>query len=232
MADKTSLEDLGLGKDQLEGAEFDQIPENIGQSFPDPPQPGKYRFRLPAAGVMKTIWAKVQSEKHGERINAIFADDSALIIVQSPNGEHDGEEFRWRCSNVPRERTKEKILVSDMDLLLRALGVTQRPKTNAAYAQALIKCAGREFGADNEFSYNCNPTKEIYVDDGAGGQQKIDGQMGCGARYYQRDVPKVLSDPNDPASPKVYPLRITCSGADGACGASVRAFPNLTAFKA
>jgi hypothetical protein len=230
MADKTSLESLGLGKEQLEGTEFDNIPENIGQSFPDPVQPGQYRFRLPPAGVMKTIWAKVNSQNYGERINAIFEDESALIIVQSPNKEHDGEEYRYRCSNVPRERTKEKILVSDMDLLLRALGVTARPRTNRAYADALIKQAGREFTATSEFSYRCSDTREIYVDDGNGGQAKVEGKMGCGTRYYQRDVSKVLSDPGDPASPKVYPVRITCSNPD--CGASVRAFPNLTGFKA
>lgn len=227
MAD--SLEALGLGKEQLEGAEFDQIPENIGQSFPDPPQPGVYRFKLPTSAQMKTIWAKVESSEHGDRINAIFEDDAALKIVQSPGGEHDGEEFRWRCSNVPRPRTKEQILVSDMDLLLRALGVTQRPKTNRAYAEALIKLGGREFTATNEFSYNCNPKKEIYVDNGAGGQEKVEGKVGCGNRYYQRDVAKVPSDPSDPASPKVFPLRIQCSNPD--CGASIRAFPNLTGFK-
>jgi hypothetical protein len=229
MSDKTSLEALGLGKEQLDGAEFDAIPENIGQSFPDPPQPGTYRFKLPPAGVMKAIWAKVDSQNHGERINAIFEDDSALTIVQSPGKEHDGEAFRWRCSNVPRERTKEKILVSDMDLLLRALGATIRPKTNAAYAQALLKHAGQEFTAAIEFSWNCNPKKDIYVDDGNGSTAVVEGKVGCGTRYYQRDVAKVASNPDDPASPKGYPVRITCSNPD--CGASVRAFPNLTAFK-
>jgi hypothetical protein len=230
MADKATLESLGLGKDQLEGAEFDQIPENIGQSYPDPIQPGTYRFRLPPAGIMKSIWAKVDSTNHGERINAIFEDESALTIVQSPNHEHDGEEFRARISNVPRERTKEKILVSDMDLLLRGLGVTARPKTNKAYAEALLKCAGREFTATVEFQYSCNPKKDIYVDDGNGGQAKVEGKAGCGARYYQNQIAKVASDPADPASPKVYPVRITCSNED--CGASIKAFPNLAAFKA
>lgn len=230
MADKGSLESLGLGKEQLEGAEFADIPENLGQSFPDPPQPGVYRFRLPTAGQMKAIWATVDSTNYGQRLNAIFEDDAELIIVQSPNHEHDGEGFRWRLSNVPRERGKEKVLVSDMDLLLRAKGITTRPKTNKAYAEAMLKLAGQEFTATEEFSYRCADNREIYVDDGAGGQQKVEGKMGCGSRYYQRDVPRVPSDPNDPASPKVYPLRITCSNPD--CGASIRAFPNLTGFKA
>lgn len=227
--EKGSLEQLGLGKEQLEGAEFDQIPENIGQSFPDPIQPGVYRFKLPSAAAMKAIWAKVQSTDYGERINAIFEDDAALTIVQSPGNAHNGEEYRWRCSNVPRKRTKEEILVSDMDLLLRALGVTIRPKTNKSYAEALIKQAGREFTATSEFSYRCSPDREIYVDDGQGGTAKVEGKMGCGTRYYQRDVSKIPSNPVDPASPLVYPVRITCSNPE--CGASIRAFPNLTGFK-
>lgn len=216
-SEKGSLNDLGLSNTSLEGASFDDIPENIGMSFPDPPQPGKYRFRLPAS--LAAVWAVVESEKHGQRINAVFDDKDPLIIVQSPGGEHDDEEFQYRISNVPRERTKEKILVSDMDLLLRALGETARPKTNKAYAQALQKYAGKEFGATVEFSWRCNPAKDAYFDDGAGGTQKVEGRVGCGARYYQRDVAKVEG---------VYPVRITCSNPE--CGASVRAFPNLTGF--
>src|SRR5436190_9606869 len=116
MADKGSLESLGLGKEQLEGAEFADIPENLGQSFPDPPQPGVYRFRLPPAKAI--MFSTVESSNYGARINAHFEDDAELTIVQSPNHEHDGEGFRWRVSNIPRERGKEKVLVSDMDLLL------------------------------------------------------------------------------------------------------------------
>jgi hypothetical protein len=230
MSDKASLESLGLGKEVLEGAEFDAIPEGIGQSYPDPPQPGTYRFRLPPSGILKGCFAVVESTKYGKRINAIFEDDSALVIVQSPGKSHDNEEFRWRCSNIPRERTKEKILVSDMDLLLRVLGKTTRPKTNADYGKALVSVAGMEFTATNEFSWNCSPQREIYVDDGNGGTGKVEGKMGCGNRYYQRDVTKVLSDPMDPTSARVYPVRITCSNPE--CGANIRAFPNLTGFKA
>jgi hypothetical protein len=214
---KGSINDLGLGNDALEGADFDSIPENIGQPYADPPQPGKYRFKLPAS--MATIWTVVESEKHGTRINGIFDNDAPLEIVQSPNKAMNGEEFTYRISNVPRERTKEKILVSDMDLLLRALGETKRPATNKAYAQALMKYAGKEFGATVEFSYNCNANRDAYWDDGQGGQQKVEGRSGCGSRYYMRDVAKVDG---------VQPVRITCSNPE--CGASIRAFPNLTGF--
>jgi hypothetical protein len=149
----------------------------------------------------------------------VFDQEAPLVIVQSPGKVYDGEEFQYRISNVPRERTKEKILVSDMDLLLRALGETARPKSNKAYAQALQKYAGKEFGATVEFSYRCSDQREAYFEDGTGGQQKVEGRMGCGNRYYQRDVAKVEG---------VQPVRITCSNPE--CGASVRAFPNLAGF--
>lgn len=218
-SDKSSLNDLGLGSDKLQDADFDNIPENLGQSFEDPPQPGKYRFQLPTD--MGTIWAKVDSAKHGERIQALFEDDAELGIVQVPAGSATGvgTTFRTRISNIPRERTKEKILVSDMALVLRALGETVTPKTNKAFAQALMKYAGKTFGATIEFSYHCNPKKEIYVADDAGGQQKVEGKQGCDARYYQRDVPKVEG---------LQPFRITCGNPE--CGASVRAFANLSGF--
>lgn len=216
-SEKGSLQDLKLANDKLEGASFDDIPEHIGQTFADPPQPGKYRFKFPAS--MAAIWAVVETEKHGTRINAVFDADAPLTIVQSPGSVHDGEEFSYRLSNVPRERTKEKLLISDMDLVLRACGITKRPATNKAYAEAMQTLADKDFGAQIEFSYNCNPKREIYADDGNGGQQKVEGKFGCGARYYQRDIAKVDG---------VQPLRITCGNPE--CGASVRAFPNLSGF--
>jgi hypothetical protein len=45
-------------------------------------------------------------------------------------------------------------------------------------------------------------------------------KAGCGARYYQNDVPKVEGQ---------QPLEITCSNPE--CGAVVRAFGNLRNFK-
>lgn len=221
MADRASLNDLGLDNQKLEGTEFDQIPENVGQSYHDPVQPGPYRFKFPVFTVTSPIWEKFPTEKHGDRISASFEGEFALTILQSKEKAHDGEEYRFRVSNVPRERTKERILVSDMDLVLRALGCTARPKTNKEYALALVKYAsGKEISANQEFSWHCNPNKDIYVDDGAGGSVQQDGKPGCGARYYQRDVAKVEGQ---------FPVRITCSNPE--CGALIRAFGNLTGFK-
>ena len=224
---KGSINDLGLGNDALEGADFDAIPENIGQPFADPPQPGKYRFRF--FQHLAGQFMKVQTEKYGERINLVVDSEAPLLIVQSPGKVYDGEEFfPYRLSNVPRERTKERILVSDMDILLRTLGVTKKPTTNKGYAAEMVKLGGKEFGAILEYSYNCNPNRDAYFDDGTGGTQTVEGRVGCGTRRYQRDVSKVFSNPEDPSSPLVQPVRIVCPNPD--CGASIRAFPNLTGF--
>lgn len=221
MAEKASLQSLGLGSEKLGDTDLGDIPENLGQSYPDPIPPGVYRFGLPPnLAVAGPFWAPVQSDTHGKRINVIFDDDAPLVIVQSPNKEHDGETFTCRVSNVPRERGKEKILVNDMQLLLRALGETKTPANNQGYAQALSKYAGQSFTGTIEWSWRCRDDKPIYVDDGNGGTAKVEDKMGCGARYYQSSVDKVEGR---------YPMRITCANPE--CGANLRAFPNLGGFK-
>jgi len=104
---------------------------------------------------------------------------------------------------------------------------------NPGYAQTFIKHAAAvpEFAADIEWNWFCNDKKNIYVDNGQGGYTEVQNQKGCGNSYYQKDIRDnnmtIPSDPNDPNSVRVYPLRITCS-----CGANVRAFPNLVRFRA
>ena len=213
----TSLNDLKLSNDKLEGASFDDIPENIGQAYPDLLQPGTYRFQLPA----RLNWEPMTSEKYGDRLNAVFEGEAALVVAQSPGGTRDGEEFRSRISNIPRERTRERILVSDMALLLRALGETKTPKTNREFGQALERYAGKTFSASVEWSYQCNPKKPAYFEDGNGGYAPAEDQRpGCGSRQYQRDVVKVNGQ---------QPERAPCNNPE--CGASVRAFANLGGFK-
>ena len=87
-----------------------------------------------------------------------------------------------------------------------------------------------------EFTWYCNSNNDIRVNDGQGAAQVVEGQKGCGARYYMggtNGVKKEHADPNDAASPLVYPERIECSGKDGVpCGAIVRAFAQLRNFRA
>ena len=225
-----SLQDLKLSNKALgDDVSFDEIPAERG-SFVPPPDPGSYRFALPKA---ITNFDTIVTEKYGERLNVIFDASAPLVIVQSPGKAFDGASFETRLSNVPRPRGKEKVLVSDADYLLKAKGVTQKPASNLAYAKAIQGLAEKDFGADVEWSWSCNPKRaaRFLMDDGS--QQRIedvestlDGddtgfKAGCGARYYQNDVQKVEGK---------FPLSLTCTNPE--CGAQVRAFANLRNFKA
>lgn len=211
-----SLKDLGLKNEQVGGdVDFDHLPKVGG--FTPLFQPGKYRGKLPTD--LSNIWDKVDSQK-GERITAIFDQNSPILIIQAPDKERVGEPFQTRVSNVERPRGRDKIEVSDMDYLLRAVGETSRPKTNPAYIQALMKHGGKEFPFVMEVHYSCNPNKNIYVPDGQGGYQEVD-QKGCGARYYQNDVADQKVDGK-------FPERIVCGGEN--CGASLRGFNQMGAI--
>lgn len=226
------LNDLGLTNERVgEEIDYNTIPEQMG-SFQDPPQPGSFRFELPRD--MSQIWEvfdHTKSKNPGKRIRAKFDDSFPLIIVQSPNKKYDGLPFTTSISNAERKRGKKDDTtapeVSDMDYLLRdAFGLETKPATNVAYAQELQKHAGAQFGGDLEWSWRCNPDKPIRVDNGQGGVMEVPGQKGCNTSYYQKDVQKVLSNPEDPNSEQVFPARIQCQ-----CGALLRAFANLTRYR-
>lgn len=229
------LADLGLTNEQVGQADLDyaSMPDQMG-GFQEPPQPGTYRFKLPTK--LDDIWESFDHDKGnppGKRLRARFDDSHPLTIIQSPGGEKNGEPFMTSFTNAERRRGKKDDTaapyISDLDYFNRdVFDVAQKPKTNAAYAQEFMKHGGQEFTADVEWSWRCNKDRNIYVDNGQGGQQEVQ-QLGCGAAYYQKDIEKQPSDPNDPNSPKVYPLRITCGGEN--CGASLRAFANLTRFR-
>jgi hypothetical protein len=229
-----SLQELGLSADKIEGvASFDDLAEQ--RAFAPPPDPGSYRFQLPAAGPLAQAFDTVQSEK-GQRIQVILDGDAPLLIVQSPGKVHDGEPFTTRISNIERKRDRQGLVyASDMDYLLKALGETTRATTNAQYGQMLLKHAGESFTSDIEWSWSCNPKRAArfegtnedgtasgtfeVMDDPTSALEGEDAgkKAGCGARYYQNDVPKVEGK---------WPLRITCQ-----CGASVRAFANLSRIR-
>ena len=211
------LNELGLTQESLPAQSFDDLPEVGG--FTLPPQPGPYRFQLPAN--LGKIWEPVETKK-GQRVRAIFDKDAPLLIVASPGGRATNDSFQTRLTNVERKRGKEGVEASDLDYLLKVLGERIRPATNKAYGDALITYAGKEFGADITYSWSCNPEREIYAPDAEGKLQKVDGVKGCGKKYYLRDVQKTEEG--------VYPHEITCSG-EG-CGAVIRCFANLENFRA
>lgn len=234
------LSDLGLTNEQVgENIDYGSIPDQMG-AFAPLPQPGTYRFKFPTK--LDDLWEVFDhpnGQPPGKRIRANFDDSHPLLIIQSPGGEKDGEPFTTRISNAERPRGKKtdpvRPNVSDMDYVLRdVFAQTAKPKdregrigTNPAYAQTFMQlAAGQEMTADVEWNWFCNPKKNIYVSNGQGGFQEVQGQVGCNTTYYQGDVDKIPSNPDDPNSPKVFPERVGCQ-----CGASVRAFANLTRFR-
>jgi hypothetical protein len=215
-----SLNDLGLQAEQLPtaGQELADLPEFGG--FRIPPQHGAFRFKLPAD--LSTVWEPVDTPnlKPPQRVRAVFDRDHPLVIVQSPQNKYNGDPFETRISNAERPRGKDKsVIASDMDYLLRALGVKAKPGNNPAYVQVMQQQKAKEFSADLRYSWKCSADRNIRVRDQQGAVQEVEGTKGCGTSYYQEDVPK---NPDG-----TTPYEITCS-----CGALLRAFANLDNIRA
>lgn len=219
-----SMSDLGL-KDEgtiAAGADISDLPEFGG--FEPPPQPGPFRFQLPAK-LDGPIWDVIDTPEKmpTQRVMVVFDREHPLLIVQSVNGKYNGQPFHTRLNNNERGRGKGKeIVVSDLDYLLRALGEKVKPQKqypngvigpdNTGYITTLAKHGGKEFGADLRFSWKCDTRRNIRTRTPSG-VVEVEGQAGCGEAYYNEDVANVDGQ---------KPYEIVCQ-----CGASLRAFANL-----
>lgn len=212
------LQDLGLKDEKLPEQTFDDLPEFGG--FAPPPQPGAYRWRLPSSGVLARAWETVDTDK-GQRLKLLLDKDAPLTIVQSPGGKINGDTFQTRLTTQERKRGKDGPEASDIDYLLKAFGEKSRPPSQKAIADKVISFGDKEFGSDLEYSYRCDPNRDIYAKGEDGKAVKVDGTKGCGAKYYQKDVADMRGENGE------YPHEILCT-----CGALVRAFANLTNFRA
>ncbi len=218
-----SLDQLGLKDEPLPtgGGSLADLPE-FG-TFTPPPPPGAYRFDLPKD--LAAIYDVFDVEKNGatvQRVKAQFDRDHPLVITQSKGGLKNGEPYETRLTNNERIRGKKDsgVLASDWDYLLRALGEKDKPANNRGYIAALQKHAGKNFGADITYSWVCGIERNIRVPNPQGGAPtEVEGQKGCGTKYYEKDAPK-----NADGS---VPYEITCQ-----CGALLRAFANLDNFRA
>lgn len=221
--------------------DWGNVPEQVG-SRRALLQPGPYVFELPPLATLKAAIKDLKAEEGEEgqkvkvkRIAAVFRDGAELKVVQSPRGERNGELVTYRISNVRRPRGKKgddaRPLVSDMDYLLQKLGEPKRPTTNEAYVQALLRHAGQPYAADVTWGAHCDKTRHIrvaLVDDNGqpAGTTILDGndpnnpeeQLGCGKRYYQRDLEK-----DDQGK---YAERVTCE-----CGAILYCNENQENFR-
>ncbi len=217
------LNDLST-KPVKDEVDFHNLPEQFGGSTPPLP-PGSYRFKLSKLG--PDNFDKAESAEYKDRMKVLFNDAAPLEVVQSLGNKHNGEPFKTQLSNIPRARNKDRtVFASDVDYLLQALGVKERPKSARGYADVLMakSLEGAEFTADIEWSWHSNENKAARFPQEGGRLEEVageDGQplKGSGERWYQKDVPKQEDG--------TFPLYVT-----DANGASVRAFGNLTRFRA
>lgn len=213
-----SLNDLSATPLQ-DAVDVNNLPEQRGD-FAPPPQPGDFLFEL--SPLTLDNFDKVDGKEYGERVKVHFDETAPLVIRQSLGGEYDGTPFQTTITNIPMKRGKKDDtnapIASDWDYLNVALKEAARPKSNLDYANKLMQKAGTraQFLGRLEWSWRCNPNKNIYMVNEQGQNQEMD-QLGCGTKTYQKDVAKVDGK---------FPERITCQ-----CGASVRAFANIRTFK-
>lgn len=215
-----SLSEMDLKDEALPTQGLDDLPDFGG--FAPPPQPGAYRFQLPAD--LSHLWEPFDSTK-GQRVRMIFDRDNALHITRSPGNKLNGEGFQTRLSN--QERRRGQVEASDLDYLLRALGEKVRPATNKQMIETMAKYGGREFSADISYNWQCSESRDIYVPDPADAERtvKVEGRKGCGWRYYTGDrQPDPIKKTGyiGKLPDGTYPNEITCS-----CGAVIRAFANI-----
>lgn len=221
------LNNLGLSEKAQADVDFDNMPTGIGGSIIEPPQPGIYKFRLPTAPVISGCFDKLVHPDQGERLVAVFRDDSALHNLTLDN------HYNVRMTNVVRylqRRGQDKPLaVSDLAQLLKAVGSIPTGHTNRAYAEALVAAAEREFVAESTLTANCSPSRDTYRPNPVTGRSEPSSIKGCGQRfrvdgYTPRTGPVVYSIPRDDHG-KVL-LRFSCP-----CGAEVRAWGSLQGIR-
>ena len=208
------------------------------QGFSRMPQPRSYTIRLPENLI--SAWERFDYNHplSGQPLEGVFLkfDGEHALVISGDDfkGENVGESLRTNISgylykvNEKGQRRKDgHILVSDLMYLVRALGGSypQSAKNSDKITYINGLASGKEVKADWEWSSFCNPKKDVYDESG----KRSEGNKGCGQRYFQSQMTK---------KDGVYSERFTCTGeitqADGTkvpCGASLRAFGNLTRFK-
>jgi hypothetical protein len=219
-----SLQELGLKDEPLPATSaLDDLPEFGG--FRTPPQPGPFRFKLPAD--LSHAWDLITTEK-GQRVSLILDEHAPLQIIQSLGSRYNGEPFHTRLTNNERNRGSN-VVASDLHYLLKAFGEKAAPATNTLWIKAVSAQAGKEFGADISYNYSCNPNRNKRVADGSG--QVIEtNEKGCGWRYYsgegQMNANKKIGYVGKQGNGE-YPTEVQCQ-----CGAVLRAFGNLDNLRA
>jgi hypothetical protein len=211
--------ELKLTNEEVEG-DFENMPTGMSAVL-TPPQPGIYTFTIPAAEVLYHAFNTQQDAKQGQRLVVEFRDEAALLMDPNAQPYHCNISNRTRVINFK----SGPVVVSDMAMMLKALGIVPEAMTNPGFAKAMLAAGGKRFRGEHTLTANCSTKRDIWKD---GKEQK--GKKGCGQRYavesYEpRDGSRVvLAIPKDERGQ--VSTRFTC-----ACGADLRAWGTLRGFK-
>lgn len=231
LQDLSALQDVPL--DETTVASLDDLRET--GSYLPMLQPGVYTFQMPEK-TDDLPWDTIEQEGKPQRVQIEFDDTHPLKITSATGAAQArvGEPFTTRVSNVPRERTfsGEKVWINDLLYLLKKLGHKVKPNNNREYLLAVSSYPGKQFRSAVNVSWSCNPKRNIrrWIPDptnpAEGNRQEIEGQMGCGARYYPDG--KVEGQPASVKFPTkgadgLFPEEVVCPK----CGALLRGFANL-----
>lgn len=167
----SDLNDLQLLDDPVEVAE--DLPEQ---------RQGRVPLLQPSIGIILQLpgrfdYQTIQTDA-GQRLMVKFYETPLRTFP-------GGVPLPASVSNLPQDRKGpdgQKVTVNQWIYLLRALGYTGTPKTNREYANALSDYAEDFFKADWDWSGNCNPKKDAYVE----GKGRVGGRSGCGQKYSLR----------------------------------------------
>jgi hypothetical protein len=221
-----NLNDLPLTADTTDDVDVNTVP-TFGGGFTPPPQPGTYVGRLPSAEVIFNCFQTQEVPDQGQKLLAVFADESAITLEQF------NQSYRARISNRVRyvkvndpdnPGEKKSVGISDMAQLLRVVNSIPEGKTNTAYGHALVAAGGRLFKFTHDLTANCDPKRDIYKDGAV-----IKGKKGCGARYatesYRGGNGKMVGVIPKDESGK-FATRFQCT-----CGASLSAWGQIKGFR-
>lgn len=219
----SGLADEVPGEDQIQ--DMNEAPGQIGNFYPAP-RPGTYLFRMPPTSALGAeVFEQYYDKNTKPRLRVKFQDSAKLSIVSL------GEQpFTQNISGTPVPRGKQKILVSDLNYLLAALGHSEIPPAPKKQAELIQKSGGSQFKGDISWKAFCNPKKDIYVyNEQLGQNEKQENVKGCGQEFAQdefsrQDGTKVLGIPREADGSLSESFQCSCS-------ASLRVFPQLRNFQ-
>lgn len=143
------LNSLGFAPDEeIPADDIQTIPEGSG-GF-ELLQPGNHTFTLPTA---EKGFSDKEAVERGFFSKSVGSDQKDYLQVNFrgkdkgwPLKVKGGGNYFTQINNRPYTAQGKK--VNDLLLILKALGHTETPRTNAEYAAALLKYAGQSFGAE------------------------------------------------------------------------------------